>query len=88
MYRLDKTFFKAQTAEEASSHAEYYREISWKERLEIVKCLNSIAYRIANKNEPRMDKLVFKARSRNIDDINNQYCGHFLLKHNINLLKK
>jgi hypothetical protein len=43
-YRLDRTAFKAQTAEEASDHASYYKTLTWQERIKIANHLNSIAY--------------------------------------------
>jgi len=64
-YRLDRTAFKAQTAEEATkSQAEYYRGLTWQERLRIANYLNSIAYNYPENDPPRMDKTVFKMRSR------------------------
>lgn len=66
MYRLDRTAFKAQTAEEASkSHAEYYRTLTWQERLRIANYLNSIAYNFPEDNPPLMDRTKFSVRSRN-----------------------
>ncbi|MFC4212187.1 hypothetical protein ACFOWA_13395 [Pedobacter lithocola] len=66
MYRLDRTAFKGQTAEEASkSHAEYYRTLTSQERLRIANYLNSIAYNFPEENPPRMDKTKFGVRARN-----------------------
>ncbi len=65
MYKLDRTAFKASTVEEATEHAAYYKTLSWQERLRITMYLNSIAFRLVGKPEPRMDKTVFKARARN-----------------------
>lgn len=65
-FRLDKTAFKAQTAEQAtSSHAFYYKTLSWQERLRIANYLNSIAYNYPENNPPRLDKTKFSVRSRN-----------------------
>ena len=65
-YRLDRKAFKAQTAEEASkSDAAYYKTLTWQERLHIANYLNSIAYNYPEDEPPRMDKTVFKIRSRN-----------------------
>ncbi len=64
-YRLDRTAFKAQTAEEASNHAAYYRTLTWQERLRIANYLNSVAYNYPENEPPRMDRTVFKMRSRN-----------------------
>ena len=54
-----------QTAEEATkSQAEYYRSLTWQERLRIANYLNSIAYNYPENEPPRMDKTAFKIRSR------------------------
>jgi len=64
-YRLDRTAFKAQTAEDASKEdAAYYKTLTWQERLSIANYLNSIAYNYPENEPPRMDKTVFEARSR------------------------
>ncbi|HEY2581798.1 MAG TPA: hypothetical protein VGI43_08330 [Mucilaginibacter sp.] len=63
-FRLDRTAFKAQTAEEASNHAPYYKSLTWQERLRIANYLNSIAYNYPENEPPRMDKTAFKIRSR------------------------
>ncbi len=64
-YRLDRTAFKAQTAEEASaSHANYYKKLSWQERLRIAHYLNSIAYNFHESNPPRLDRTKFSVRAR------------------------
>jgi len=65
LYRLDRTAFKAQTAEEAAKHAPYYKTLTWQERLRIANYLNSIAYNYPENEPPRMDKTAFKVRSRN-----------------------
>ncbi|RDC57133.1 hypothetical protein DU508_08050 [Pedobacter chinensis] len=68
MYRLDRTAFKAQTAEEASkSHAEFYKKLSWQERLKIANYLNSIAFNFPEDNPPKMDRTKFSVRARNIN---------------------
>jgi hypothetical protein len=64
-YPLDRTAFKAQTAEEAvKSQAAYYKSLTWQERLRIANYLNSIAYNYPENEPPKMDKTVFKIRSR------------------------
>jgi hypothetical protein len=63
-YRLDRTVFKAQTAEEAANHGAYYKKLTWQERLRIANYLNSVAYNYPENNPPKMDKTVFKIRSR------------------------
>jgi hypothetical protein len=41
-FRLDRTKFKAQTADEAANHAVYYQSLTWQERLKIANYLNSL----------------------------------------------
>ncbi|TFF33538.1 hypothetical protein [Mucilaginibacter psychrotolerans] len=63
-YRLDRTAFKAQTAEEAADHHSYYKDLSLKERLDIVDYLNSIAYNYPLNDPPKMDRTAFSMRGR------------------------
>jgi hypothetical protein len=64
-YRLDRTAFTAQTAEEAvKSQAAYYRNLTWQERLRIANYLNSVAYNYPENDPPKMDKTAFSMRSR------------------------
>lgn len=65
MYILDRNSFKAQSVEEAENHSAYYKKLSWQERLNVAIYLNSIAFRIVDKPEPRMNKAVFSAKARN-----------------------
>jgi hypothetical protein len=65
MYKLDRTAFKASTVEEASKHSYYYKTLPWQERLKITMYLNSIAFHLAGKPEPKMDRMVFNTRTRN-----------------------
>jgi hypothetical protein len=62
--RLDRTAFKAQTAQQASDHATHYKSLTWQERLKIANYLNSVAYNYPENNPPRLDRTVFKARGR------------------------
>ncbi len=62
--RLDRTAFKAQTAEEASDHARYYKKLTWQERLRIANYLNSVAYNYPENNPPKLDRTAFKVRAR------------------------
>lgn len=65
MYRLDRTAFKAQTANEASaSHALYYKKLTWQERLKIANYLNSIAYNFPENDPPRLDRTKFSVKAR------------------------
>ena len=64
-YGLDRTVFKAQTAEEAvKSQAEYYRSLTWQERLRIANYLNSIAYNYPEDSHPKLDRTIFSVRGR------------------------
>ncbi len=60
-FRLDRTAFKAQSAQDTANHAAYYARLTWQERLKIAAYLNSIAYNYPLNNPPRMDKTKFKA---------------------------
>jgi len=64
-YRLDRTAFKAQTADEATkADAAYSRKLTWQERLKIANYLNSVAYNYPENDPPRLDKTIFKAIAR------------------------
>lgn len=60
-FRLDRSAFKAHTAEEAAKHAAYYAKLSWQERLAVAAYLNSIAYNYPLHNPPKLDRTKFKA---------------------------
>ncbi|MFN5428784.1 MAG: hypothetical protein ACK5BO_12170 [Bacteroidota bacterium] len=62
-FRLDRTAFKAQTLEEAAQHSEYYKKLTWQERLQITDYLNSVAYNYDLNNPPKMDKTKFSVKS-------------------------
>ncbi len=64
-FRLDRTAFKAQTANEAANHSSHYNKLSWQERLQISAYLNSIAYNYPLQNPPQMDKTKFSVRGNN-----------------------
>ena len=65
MFKLDRTAFKAHTTTEATKmHADYYRIISWQERLRIADYLNSIAFNYPVGSPPKMDKTKFSAKGR------------------------
>jgi hypothetical protein len=64
-YHLDRTAFKAQTAEEAvKRQAEYYRSLTWQERLRMANYLNSVAFNYPENYPPRLDRTVFSVRGR------------------------
>ena len=62
-FRLDRTALKAQTLEEAARHSEYYKKLTWQERLQIANYLNSVAYNYDLNNPPKMDKTKFSVKS-------------------------
>ena len=64
MYRLDKNSFKIHTAEEASSHAAYWKKQTVEERLRAAMYLNSVAFNYDINNPPRMDKTLYSERKR------------------------
>lgn len=64
-YRLDRSAFKAQTAEQAADHSDYYRKMTWQERLKVAAYLNGIAFNHPEGQPPKMDKTKFKATARN-----------------------
>ncbi len=53
------------TVEEATDHALYYKNLTWQERFKITMYLNSVAYKLLGATDLKMDKTVFKAKSRN-----------------------
>ncbi len=64
-YKLDRTAFKAQTAEEATKNqAAYYKTLTWQERLRIANYLNSVAYNYPENEPPKMDRTAFSMRKR------------------------
>lgn len=62
-FKMDRTAFKGQTQQEAANHSDYYKKISWQERLKISAYLNSVAFDYDLNNPPRMDKTKFASRS-------------------------
>jgi hypothetical protein len=61
-YRLDKTYGKAQTIEEADKNREYWLQMSVKERLKAAWYLISCAYGFDLEKPPRLDKMAFSMR--------------------------
>ncbi len=62
MYKLDRTAFKSQSANEPSSHASYWKKQSAEERLKAAMYLNSVAFNYDFSNPPRMDKTLHRQR--------------------------
>jgi hypothetical protein len=63
-YKLDRTAFKAQTAQEASHQYGYWKTQSLEERLRAAFYLNSVAFNFDINNPPKLDRQFFKMRSR------------------------
>jgi len=63
-YRLNRSKFKAQSANEAANHSSYYKSLTWQERLRVAAYLNSIAFDYQLAFPPRMDKTKFQTKSR------------------------
>jgi hypothetical protein len=60
---MDRTAFKPQTMAGAAIHSEYYKKMTWQERLTITTFLNSIAYQFDVNNPPKMNRNIFVAKS-------------------------
>jgi hypothetical protein len=63
-YKLDRTAFEVLTFEEADIKMNNHRDMSWQERLQLLRYLNSIAYKYVNSTEPILDKTIFSARKQ------------------------
>ncbi len=62
--RLDKSYFKKQTFEEADNNVSFWRSRTPEERLEAAYILSLRAYGYDPDNPPKMDKTIFKRRIR------------------------
>lgn len=62
-YKLDRTTFKPQTMAEAANHSEYYKKLTWQDRLAITAFLNSVAFRFDPNHPPRMNRNCFSVKS-------------------------
>ena len=63
-YKLDRTAFKRQAAEEADDQLDYWLSQPPQERLRAAIRLNAIAWNFPPGNPPKMQKAIFKARRR------------------------
>jgi hypothetical protein len=63
-YRLDRTAFKAHTADKAADHTPYYRDLTFVERLRVTAYLNSVAFNYSEDCPPKLDRTAFSARAR------------------------
>ncbi len=64
LYRLDRTAFKRQTAEEADKQGAYWLQKPPQERLRALMYLNAQVYGYVQSGPPKMDKSKFKSRRR------------------------
>ena len=62
-FKMDRTAFKPQTMTEAANHSEYYKKMTWQERMTITTFLNSIAYKFDINNPPKMNRNIFVAKT-------------------------
>ena len=65
-YRLDKTYFKAQSFKEADNNIEYWRTKSVSERLQASWFLTCHAYGYSSEDPPGMDKTAFSMRKHQL----------------------
>ena len=63
IFKLDKTAFKAQTIRNASTHSDYYKKMTWQERLSVTAYLNSIAFQYNANNPPKMNRNQFSVKT-------------------------
>lgn len=61
-FRLDRTAFKATNAKDADDHVTYWKDKSYKERLEAAFYLINQAYGVTA--ETKLDRTVFSVRKR------------------------
>jgi hypothetical protein len=61
--KLDRTAFKPQTMVEAANHSDFYKKITWQERLSVTAYLNSVAYQYSNNTPPKMDRNQFHVKN-------------------------
>jgi hypothetical protein len=62
-FKLDRTAFKPQTMAEAANHGDFYKKLTWQERLSITAFLNSVAFRFDPNHPPRMNRSSFSVKS-------------------------
>lgn len=63
-YKLDRTAFKAQTAQEAANQYAYWKLQTPEERLKAAFYLNSVVYNYDINNPPRLDRGFFTMQHR------------------------
>lgn len=62
-FKLDRTAFKFQNKIQAANHADYYKKMTWQERLAITAFLNSAAFNFDPNNPPRISRVQFSTKS-------------------------
>ena len=63
IFKLDRTAFKPQTIAEAAIHSDYYKKMTWQERLSVTAYLNSVSYQYDANNPPKMDRNQFHVKT-------------------------
>jgi hypothetical protein len=61
--KLDRTAFKPQTIAGAANHSEYYKKITWQERLSVTAYLNSVTFQYNINTPPKMDRNQFHVKN-------------------------
>ena len=61
--KLDRTAFKPQTMAEAANHSEYYKKMTWQERLSVTAYLNSVTFQYNANAPPKMDRNQFHVKN-------------------------
>ena len=62
-FKMDRTAFKPQTIKDAANHSDYYKKMSWQQRLSVTTFLNSIAFHYDLNNPPKMNRNLFSVKS-------------------------
>ncbi len=63
IFKLDRTAFKPQTTLEAANHSDYYKKMTWQERLSVTAYLNSVAFQYNADNPPRINRNQFAVKT-------------------------
>ena len=67
-YKLERQYFQQLSHQKANDDITDTSSMDWKERLRILRYLNSIAYRYVNLPEPIFDRTVFSTRKLTEDE--------------------
>jgi len=63
IFKLDRTAFKPQTIAEASIHSDYYKKMTWQERLSVTAYLYSVSFQFDANYPPKMDRNQFHVKT-------------------------